>query len=108
LDRCSGRFPAAGTALAAAVRTRNGPHSWICYLDLNGPENGGPKPYDPKSGHLAPVIVERARRLAKKLAVSDLRARFIDVATRRQLTGMPVKPDAAWKKLEAAIRQARK
>jgi hypothetical protein len=85
---------------------------WLCYLDLNGPENEGTMngrrvpgstAFNPKVAVLAPEIVKRIRQLAASLAVDNLGERFIAGATRRRMPIMPIPPDQVWPVLEAAL-----
>jgi len=77
----------------------------VFYLDLNGPVNTGGnrrvKPFDQRQAFIAPVVVRRIRRLAKKADVTpaELRQMLIRAAETVGPSGLPVGPQTCWRRL---------
>lgn len=86
---------------------------WVCYLDLNGPNNNESIKDDPELlkeyphfskevAFLAPGVIQRILSLTEKLKLSpnDVRKLFIEVGKREKL---PITPNKAWIELEAEL-----
>jgi hypothetical protein len=83
----------------------------VCYLDLNGPENGGPRPWRPSEGLLAPLVVQWVVELAAEEGLSDeaLKTQFLTISKGVQSRlKTPVDPEKGWMKLQATIQGIRK
>jgi uncharacterized Zn finger protein (UPF0148 family) len=85
----------------------------ICYLDLNGPNNGGQigteyLPFDPRNGNgfLAPGIIEEVKQIISKLSLkqSAVETRFLK---RSQIIfksmRLPLDPEECWVNIKQTI-----
>lgn len=85
----------------------------ICYLDLNGPNNGGQigteyLPFDPRDGNgfLAPGIIEEVKQIISKLSLkqSAVETRFLK---RSQIIfksmKLPIDPEECWINIKQVI-----
>ncbi|MFH1609813.1 MAG: hypothetical protein ABID40_04205 [Candidatus Bipolaricaulota bacterium] len=82
----------------------------VCYLDLNGPNNntrdGYVPRFDPKTGFLAPGVLQRARRLVKKLHLESPAVREVfDHYAVPAYEGLrlPFPPAEAWVTISEAL-----
>ena len=88
---------------------------WICYLDLNGPNNigglvgiPGIKGFDPKMGFLAPGIIGGIAKINESLKLSndEIRTIFFDHNQKiYDAMKLPISPNKAWIDIEKAIWQ---
>lgn len=78
----------------------------VCYIDVNGPCNGGQVSFDPTVARVAPVLVQKLAYFADwfGLTRADLRAEFVAVATPlRSEVALPVSPEDGWERLELLL-----
>lgn len=76
----------------------------ICYLDLNGPMNGGNTRFDPTypTAELAPGIIRYINQLYPKINIElvEVKRIFLKVATTTQQSlKLSISPEEAWDKL---------
>ncbi len=82
----------------------------VCYLQLNGPNNntldGYVPRFNPKTGFLAPGVLQRARRLVKKLRLEpqEVREAFEHYAVQAHKDlKLPLPPAEAWVTISEAL-----
>jgi DNA-directed RNA polymerase subunit RPC12/RpoP len=88
---------------------------WVCYMDLNGPENlgglgklPGVRPFNPKMGFLAPGLIDQIVKINASLGLSqdDIKTLFLEHNKKiHDSLKLPISPDNAWIDIEKAIRQ---
>lgn len=78
----------------------------VCYIDLNGPNNGGPVGFEPSTARLAPALVDKLNYFTHWFDLCERRVRdeYIEVATGldRELQ-LPISPDESWRRLAVAL-----
>lgn len=94
----------------------------VCYLDLNGPNNNGclddPElleefpPFDPNnSAFLAPGVIDRIKRIIKKLNLSngELKEFFVKHSNRiYDALKLPLSPEECWEKINKSLKEDKK
>lgn len=91
-------------------------YCWVCYLDLNGPQNtSGMKdpellrefpPFSPKEGFPAPGIISRMARIIEKLNLhQDGVSQIFQEIAARDFRGLklPVQPEVAWQSVRGKL-----
>jgi hypothetical protein len=75
---------------------------WVCYLDINGANNGPPR-FNPEMGFLAPGIIEQCIKIGKELKLSREEIKTIFLEYNKRISGAmrpPISPNMAWEKIE--------
>lgn len=90
---------------------------WVCYLDLNGPDNAEGRqnypdllreypPFNPKLAINAPGVIYHVTRIINKLSLNESEAHQIfDKVARKEYKGLklPISPEEAWQKLRKEL-----
>lgn len=90
----------------------------ICYLDLNGPSNMGGindpamfkefPPFDPKVAFLAPGIIDRIKKIIKKIEFNQEKIKEIYIKHNDKIEKalkLPLSPEKCWESIEKELKK---
>ena len=78
----------------------------VCFIDLNGPNNGGYKRFEKEYAFLAPAVVDWLKNLSEEfgLTIEKLQELFLEKASSIYESDMFLLPKDAFTKLSKEIR----